>query len=112
MTTHIPASPIQRAPLDVQAITTHLATLTSSAHCPRCDIAVIPVITDVAGLLAVLAQLCQQLASTRLDNANLRAAIQAALGAAEDGEPDPLDYLRWELLGHDAALPDVGRRRR
>ncbi len=27
--------------------------------------------------------------------------MQAALGAAEDGEPDPLAFLRWELGGDD-----------
>ena len=33
----------------------------------------------------------------RLDRANLRAAIRAAVAAHADGEPDPLWYLRDEL---------------
>jgi hypothetical protein len=112
MTTHIPASPIQRAPLDVQAITTHLATLADTQPCPDCGTAVLSVLADITGLVAILAQLCDQLAAVRLDNANLRAAIRAALGAAGDGESDPLDYLRWELPERDGASPDAGRGRR
>jgi hypothetical protein len=34
---------------------------------------------------------------TRLDRANLRAAMRATLAAHADGEPDPLWYLRDEL---------------
>ena len=33
----------------------------------------------------------------RLDRANLRAAMRAALAAHADGEPDPMWYLRDEL---------------
>lgn len=93
----------QCAALDAEAISTHLSALAKAQSCPRCDTAVLAVLSDVAGLLAALARSSGELATVRLDNANLRAAIQAALGAAEDGEPDPLDYLRWELPeGQDA----------
>jgi hypothetical protein len=44
-----------------------------------------------------VADLYTALAQTRLEAANLRAAMYAALGAAEEGEPDPLAYLRDEL---------------
>jgi hypothetical protein len=91
-------------PASLEAITAHLATLAQTQSCPCCDTAITAVISDAANLLAVVAQLCQELAEARLGNANLRAAIGAALGAARDGEPDPLDYLRWEL-------PDAGRGR-
>jgi hypothetical protein len=43
-----------------------------------------------------IASLKRQLAGARLRAANFEAAIRAALGAAEDGEPDPLEYLRYE----------------
>jgi hypothetical protein len=98
-------------PINLEAITQHLTTLAATQSCPRCDIATTTVITDAIGLLAALAQLRAQLARTRLDNANLRAAINAALGAAEDGESDPLDYLRWELPEHGDTSPDPGRGR-
>lgn len=96
--------PAQRLALNLEAITTHLTALTGAQACPRCDIAVLPVLTDITGLLTVLARLADELAKVRLDNANVRAAIQATLGGARDGEPDPLDYLRWEL-------PSTGQRR-
>jgi hypothetical protein len=104
-------SPAQRTALDLEAISTHLSALAQAQSCPGCDTAVTAVLNDVAGLLAILAQLYDKLARTRLDNANLRAAMQAALGAARDGEADPLDYLRWELAGHQAATPNDGRGR-
>jgi hypothetical protein len=44
----------------------------------------------------------------RLDRANLAAAAFATIAAHQDGEPDPLSYLRDELgaQGHD---PNRGR---
>ncbi len=108
MITNDAASPIQSAPLDLEAITTHLIALAGTQRCPRCDTAVISAIADITGPLAILVRLCEELASARLGNANLRAAMQAALGAAADGEPDPLDYLRWEL---SEPPPDAGRGR-
>jgi DNA-binding XRE family transcriptional regulator len=43
------------------------------------------------------AELRVVLALTRLAHANLIAAARATLAAAEDGEADPLYYLRDEL---------------
>jgi hypothetical protein len=46
--------------------------------------------------------------AARLDAANLRAAIRAALGAADDGEPDPLSYLRDEFSEQESApFPEI-----
>jgi len=70
---------------------------------------VTPVIADVTRLLSTLGRLYDELAGVRLEAANLRAAIGAALGAAADGEPDPLAYLRWELPEHPTPSPDSGR---
>lgn len=57
---------------------------------------------DTATLLCAVAQLSTELAAVRLEAANLHAAMRAALGAARDGEPDPLAYLRWELAEYDS----------
>ena len=48
-------------------------------------------------LAAQITRLSADLERTRLDRANLRAAMRATLAAYADGEPDPLWYLRDEL---------------
>jgi outer membrane protein TolC len=53
--------------------------------------------TDIQSLRAEVARLAAELAAARLESANRLAAMRAALGAATDGEPDPLEYLRDEL---------------
>lgn len=56
--------------------------------------------TALADTLALSAEIISQraeIASTRLDRANLLAAIRATLAAHRDAEPDPLYYLRDEL---------------
>ncbi len=64
---------------------------------------------DTPALSAEITQLRADLVGARLDRANLAAAALAAVAAHEDGEPDPLSYLRDELQaqGHD-----IGRGRR
>jgi outer membrane murein-binding lipoprotein Lpp len=54
-------------------------------------------LTDTVMLAAQLTRLSADLERTRLDAANLRAAMRATLAAHADGEPDPLWYLRDEL---------------
>jgi len=54
-------------------------------------------LSDTAALAARVARLSAELEHTRLDRANLRAAMHATLAAHADGEPDPLWYLRDEL---------------
>jgi hypothetical protein len=54
-------------------------------------------LTDTATLAAHLTRLTAELKRTRLNAANLRAAMRAALAAQADGEPDPLWYLQDEL---------------
>lgn len=58
---------------------------------------------DTPALSAEVIQLRADLAGARLDRANLAAAALAAVAAHEEGEPDPLSYLRDELQaqGHD-----------
>jgi hypothetical protein len=69
--------------------------------CDQCEIPATILITDIKRLIDELRRLRSVLSDERLISANLRAAIRAALGADDDGEPDPLAYLRDEL-------PDTG----
>jgi hypothetical protein len=59
-------------------------------------------LADVPTLGSVIACLTAEVAGTRLDRANLIAAIRAALSAQADGDDDPLSYLRDELASHRA----------
>jgi hypothetical protein len=52
---------------------------------------------DTPALAAEITELRTELASVRLDRANLAAAALATIAAHHDGEPDPLSYLRDEL---------------
>ena len=54
-------------------------------------------LADVPVLGAVIGRLTADLADTRMDRANLLAAMRAAIAAHADGEADPLYYLRDEL---------------
>ncbi len=54
-------------------------------------------LNDTVALAAEITRLSAELARTRLDRANLLAAMRAALAAHADGEPDPMEYLRDEL---------------
>ncbi len=69
--------------------------------CDECEVPVTILIIDIKRLIEELRRLHSVLIDERLISANLRAAIGAALGAHDDGEPDPLAYLRDEL-------PDTG----
>lgn len=52
---------------------------------------------DIPALTAEITQLRASLVHARLDHSNLAAAALAAITAHDDGEPDPLYYLRDEL---------------
>jgi hypothetical protein len=52
---------------------------------------------DTPALAAEITRLSAELESTRLDRANLRAAMRATLAAHADGESDPMWYLRDAL---------------
>jgi hypothetical protein len=81
--------------IDTEAIAAHFAALLSAERCPLCAPLVIPVAADAVQLLSEIIRLHEALIDARLEAANLRAAIQAALGAADDGESDPLMFLKW-----------------
>jgi hypothetical protein len=65
-------------------------------------------LSDSAALCEQVTRLSADLERTRLDRANLRAAMRAALAAHADGESDPMWYLRDAL----DALETASRRRR
>ena len=77
--------------------------------CDQCQQSVPSLINDLANLVAELTRLAGELDHARLDRANLRAAMRAALAAHADGEPDPLWYLRDELNAVEGAA-DASRR--
>jgi hypothetical protein len=54
-------------------------------------------LADISAALAELGQVRAELEAVRLDRANLLAAIRACLAASDEGEADPLGYLRYEL---------------
>jgi hypothetical protein len=66
-------------------------------------------LNDTAALSAQVTRLSAELKRTRLDRADLRAAIRATLAAHADGEPDPMWYLRDELNAPES-LPADSRR--
>ena len=60
-------------------------------------------LTDAATLAAQITRLSADLERTRLEAANLRAAMRATLAAYAEGEQDPLWYLRDELNAPQAS---------
>jgi hypothetical protein len=65
-------------------------------------------LADVPALGAVIARLTAELAGTRMDRANLLAAMRASLAAHADGETDALYYLRDELDARQARPESYG----
>ena len=66
-------------------------------------------LADIPATLADLGRARAELEAVRQDRANLLAAIRATLGAHDDGEDDPLGYLRAEL--GSPGTPATTRRR-
>ncbi len=66
---------------------------------------------DAVVLSAQLTELSAELERTRLERANLRAAMRATLAAHADGEPDPMWYLRDELNTPESVPADSRRPR-
>jgi len=92
-----PERSMPRLSVDIDAIEIRLRDLEYASKCGRCETAVSRAATDIAQLIAQTRELRAKLTTERLRSANLEAAIRAALGAHEDGETDPLAYLRDEL---------------
>jgi hypothetical protein len=64
-------------------------------------------LTDAAALYAEVTWLSAELDRARLERANLRAAMRAALAAHADGDPDPMWYLRDELDARENPPADL-----
>jgi len=67
-------------------------------------------LNDTVALSAEITRLSAELERTRLDRANLLAAMRATLAAHADGEPDPMWYLRDELDAPETASAASRRR--
>ncbi|HVB46073.1 MAG TPA: hypothetical protein VNF47_25655 [Streptosporangiaceae bacterium] len=69
------------------------------------------VLGDIPALAGMISRQGTDLAAARLHRANLAAAALAVLAATREGEPDPMAYLRDELLaqGHDTGSSRSGR---
>jgi hypothetical protein len=65
-------------------------------------------LADVPAMGAVIGRLATQLADTRMDRANLLAAMRATIAAQADGEADPLYYLRDELSAQQGRFQGHG----
>lgn len=92
-----PERSMPRLSVDTDAIQSRLRDLEYDTKCGGCQAAVSRAVSDIAQLIAQICELRAMLGAERLRSANLEAAIRAALGAYNDGEPDPLAYLRDEL---------------
>ncbi|MGO8892466.1 MAG: hypothetical protein ACLQB1_22625 [Streptosporangiaceae bacterium] len=66
---------------------------------------------DAVVLSAQLTELSTEIERTRLEHANLRAAMRATLAAYADGEADPMWYVRDELDALES-VPRASRRPR
>lgn len=85
-----------------------IATVTPALRgaCRYVDIA----LADISSALAELGRVGDELDAVRLDRANLLAAIRACLAASNEGEADPLGYLRYELAATGTPATDTRRR--
>ena len=104
MTTQHPHRPT----LDMEAVHNHVRT----ALRYRTPAAVWTAIADIPLLLAELDRAATRIATVRTDFANLLAAARATLAAADEGEPDPLYYLRDEVAAHDSTATSTHRNSR
>jgi ABC-type transporter Mla subunit MlaD len=98
----------RKTPLDLQEVTTRND---AARQIIAGFAATLPTLADywrtIDTALSDTADLAATLARTRLDYADLLAAARATLGARNDGEDDPLSYLRDEL--HEQAQRRAGR---
>jgi len=65
--------------------------------CPQCQAFAPRLLSDLSQLVAEITRLAGELDRSRMDRANLLAAMRATLAAHTDGDTDPLWYLGDEL---------------
>jgi hypothetical protein len=90
--------------VDTDEIRSRLRDLEYASLCGNCEFAASRAVSDIARLVVQIHELYAALGAERLRSANLEAAIRAALGAYDDGETDPLAYLRDEIAGINGAV--------
>jgi hypothetical protein len=90
---------LPRLHINTEQILAHVAAA-QNAECRDCDANAAALAGDIAASPADITWLYRELITTRLKAANLEAAIRAAVGAREDGDYDPIGYLRDELAPH------------
>ncbi|PRY30888.1 hypothetical protein [Pseudosporangium ferrugineum] len=92
---------VPRPTVDQEAVLTHLR----AAHRQPTPVALWTAIADVPVLLAEIERLAHLLSRTRWDFADLLAAARATLAAHDEGEHDPLTYLRDAVAEHHLWTP-------
>jgi hypothetical protein len=90
---------LPRLHIDTGDILTHIASA-QAASCQECGAGTAELTADIVRLLAEITWLYESFRETRLRAANLEAALLAALHAREDGDDDPIGYLRDEITPH------------
>lgn len=91
-----------RPTLDEEAVSQHF---TTAVH-RRTPAALWTALMNIPVLLAENRRLASLLIAARTEFANLLAATRATIHADDDGEPDPLSYLRDEVAAHDPVQGD------
>jgi hypothetical protein len=86
--------------IDLDGILNRLRELASADVCESCEPFTDSAVVDITLLCLEVSRLYGALKEERLRSANLEAAIRAALSAENDGEADPLAYLRDECPGY------------
>jgi hypothetical protein len=94
-----------RTTLDLEAVRNHVRI----ALRYRTPAAVWTAVADIPLLLAELDRAATLSVNVRNDFANLLAAARGTLAADDEGEPDPLYYLRDEVAAHDSAATSTRR---
>jgi hypothetical protein len=95
---HIPSPPVPLA--EIAGLGREIA---AAGYCEHCDLLITRIAAHLARFATQVYEFRSALAAERLRSANLEAAIRAALSAYDDGETDPLAYLRDEIPGNDGA---------
>jgi hypothetical protein len=103
MNAHYPERNMPLLSVDIDEIRNRLRDLAAINLCGNCELAASRAVSDIAWLMVQIYELHAALGVERLRSANLEAAIRAALGAYDDGETDPLAYLRDEIAGINGA---------
>jgi hypothetical protein len=101
---------LPRLAIDRAAVRDRYAAVLSTSDHREFIKALVQSVTDVPALVSEVDRLWLALVANRRLYANLAAACRAAIAADEDGESDPLSYVRDELLHASLSSDDRGRR--